>query len=411
MANPALDRLLESIVGSHNITRQPDLAIDSLKPQLLIRPASSEEVAECLRACDEHQAAVVPAGKMNWLEYGNPLRRADVVLSLERISRVIEYSAPDLTATIEAGMLLADFNALVRKERQWLPLDPPGASRASVGALFACASSGPLRAGFGTPRDYALGLKLAHPDGSESRSGGKVVKNVAGYDMNKLYVGSFGTLAVITEITVKLRPLPERISTLVVTDRDHQKLISVARAASELQPVSIFLCSLPEISLAIRFAGSEPTVRYQIDCVVKALDSQATILDENEDRNFWTRVADIDRTANVAVKASVPIACAAQGFEKMLSLSHTSIAADLGTGIIRTAFDADEQSAVSMIEKLRAETILMGGTLVIERAPVSVRRLSDAWGDLGQIAMLMKSIKEKFDPHSMLNPGKFVAGL
>lgn len=411
MANSSLESLLESVVGSEHITRHPDLVIDSLKPRLIVRPASVEEAVECLKICGKHQAAVIPAGRMNWLECGNPISRADVVLSLERISRVIEYSAPDLTATVEAGALLTDFNDLVRKERQWLPLDPPGASEATIGAVAACASSGPLRAGFGTPRDYTLGLRLAHIDGSESRSGGKVVKNVAGYDMNKLYVGSLGTLAVITEITLKLRPLPDRISTLIITDQYHQRLISIARAASELQPASIFLCSMPDVSLAIRFAGSEPAVDYQIDCVMKTLShSQAMILGDMEAENFWTRVADIDSAANVAVKASVPIAFAAQGFEKMLALPRSSITADLGTGIIRGAFNAEDESAVAVIEKLRAEVVRMSGTLFIERASTTVRRRADAWGEV-ETAGLVKSIKEKFDPGSLLNPGKFVAGL
>ncbi|MEW6207065.1 MAG: FAD-binding oxidoreductase [Acidobacteriota bacterium] len=410
MADPSFERSLESIVGSEHITRQPDLFVDSIKPQLIIRPASSREVAECLRVCSEHSVAVVPAGKMTWLECGNPLRRADVVLSLERMNRVVEYSAPDLTATVEAGVLLADFNTVVRKERQWLPLDPPDARRASLGAVFACASFGPLRAGFGTPRDYALGLKLAHIDGKESRSGGKVVKNVAGYDMNKLYVGSFGTLAVITELIIKLRPLPDMISTLVITD-DHRKLLRVARAASELLPASLFLCSMPDVSLAIRFAGSEPTIRYQIDCVMKALDGgQAKILSEDEAENFWKRVADIDREASVAIRASVPISRAAGCFENMLSLPCKAVTADLGAGVIRAAFDAEDDAAIAAIEKLRAETIGMGGTLVIERASAQVRRRADAWGEV-ETAPLMRAIKEKFDPRSLLNPGKFVAGI
>ncbi len=412
MANSSLESVLESTVGSQHITRQPDLLVDSLKPRFIVRPASSEEAVECLKICGKHGAAVVPAGKMNWLECGNVLRRADVVLSLERINRVIEYSAPDLTATVEAGVLLADFNSMVLRERQWLPLDPPGAREATLGAVFACASFGPLRAGFGTPRDYALGLRLAHPDGSESRSGGKVVKNVAGYDLNKLYVGSFGTLALITEITIKLRPLPESISTLIVKDEDHQKLLSIARAASELQPVSIFLCAMPDVSLAIRFAASEPTVRYQTDCVTQALDhSEATILSDEEAESFWTRVADIDRAANVTLKASLPNRRAAQGFEMMISIPHKSVTADLGTGVIRTAFDAEDESAVAAVEKLRAEIARMGGTLFIERASASMRRLSDAWGEVGPTAMLMKAIKENFDPQSLLNPGKFVAGI
>jgi glycolate oxidase FAD binding subunit len=158
-----------------------------------------------MRVCSEANAGVVP-GRMTWLDWGNPLRRVDVVLSLDRMQRIIDYSPPDLTATVEAGVTLADFNEVTVRERQWLPLDPPGLRQASLGAIASHNSSGALRLGYGTPRDYVIGLKLVHADGTESKSGGKVVKNVAGYDMNKLYVGSYGTLAIITELTFKLRP-------------------------------------------------------------------------------------------------------------------------------------------------------------------------------------------------------------
>src|SRR4029453_16961482 len=241
--NADLVRSIELIVGSDHITEEPAFQIDGWRPKLICRPESAGEVAECLKVCSEEGAAVVPAGRMTWLASGNPLERADVVISLERMSRIIQFSPPDLTVAVQAGLTLNELNAVAMRERQWLPFDPPGMESASLGAIAACNSSGALRLGFGTPRDYVIGLKLAHADGSESKSGGQVVKNVAGYDMNKLYVGSYGTLAIITELTFKLRPLAERISTMMISSKSRGQLFELARRvlASELQPASVVL--------------------------------------------------------------------------------------------------------------------------------------------------------------------------
>ncbi len=239
--------------------------------------------------------SVIPAGLMTWLECGNTVKRADVILSLERMNRIVEYSPPDLTATVEAGLRLNEFNLVTARERQWLPLDPPGSTAASLGAIAACNSSGALRLGFGTPRDYVIGLKLAHADGTESKSGGRVVKNVAGYDMNKLYVGSFGTLAVITGVTLKLRPMPESFATLVITGKNQKSLIEFAKRvlASELQPASIFLTRrlfadtrFGNDALLLRFIESEAAVKHQMDWVERATgnDYQYVVMNEAESK-------------------------------------------------------------------------------------------------------------------------------
>src|SRR5258708_1192217 len=163
-------RSIQSILGPDHVTKRPALRIDGLTPKLLARPASAEEVAACLKVCSQLDAAVIPAGRLSWLECGNPLKRADVVLSLDRMCRLIEYSPADLTATVEGGLPLIDLNKLIMKERQWLPLDAPGFNSSSLGAVAACNSSGALRLRFGTPRDYVIGLKLAHADGTHSKS-------------------------------------------------------------------------------------------------------------------------------------------------------------------------------------------------------------------------------------------------
>jgi glycolate dehydrogenase FAD-binding subunit len=420
----SLARSIASIVGADHSSANPELKIDGLSPALLVRPASAEEAAACMKVCSESNAAVVPAGQMSWLECGNPLERADVVLSLERMRRIIDYSPPDLTATVEAGLTLSEFNAATGRERQWLPLDPPGFKQASLGAIAACNSSGALRLGFGTPRDYVIGLKLVHADGTESKSGGKVVKNVAGYDMNKLYTGSYGTLAIITELTFKLRPVPDFNSTILITSQSRDLLFQLAKQvrASELQPASVvltrrlsgsFASTWPHDALLIRFIDSEAAVKHQVNWVKEAIDQNynATVLNENQAAAVWAEVADFDQRAN-RVRLSVPLSETPAEFEKAL-LAHVDCVAvaDIGAGMIRLAFNSPEGSAVDQINRLRASVAVVNGTLVIEKAPVKVRRSADAWGDVGSAAALTRSIKTRFDPQSLLNPGKFVLGL
>ena len=417
---------IESVLGCENVTQSPPLNIDGLAPSVLAFPGSAHEVVECLRICSSLGAAVIPAGSMSWLECGNPIRFADVVLSLKRMTRVIDYSPPDLTATVEAGLTLNAFNELTRRERQWLPLDPPGASAASLGAIAACNSSGALRLRFGTPRDYVIGLKLAHADGNESKCGGRVVKNVAGYDMNKLYVGSFGTLAVITELTFKLRPLEERDVTLVVSARSEASLLDFAKRvlASELQPASVFLTKRllddligsreEEDALLIRFIDNEPAVNHQVDWVKRATDHdlelKLTVLTDDQGEPIWVRVADLDRRAANSARISVPVSTVESVLAK-LAPAGCAAAVDLGLGIIRVAFDEDERKTADAIKRWRFDVAAAGGSLFVERASSAVRQEVDAWGDAGPVSSLMKTIKAKFDPESILNPGRFVAGI
>jgi glycolate oxidase FAD binding subunit len=416
-------RTIESVIGNENVTQSPALTVDGLSPSVIALPRSAPEVAECLRICSSLKAAVIPAGSMSWLECGNPVRRADVVLSLKKMCRVIDYSPPDLTATVEAGLTLAVFNEMANRERQWLPLDPPGGSVASLGAIAACGSSGALRLGFGTPRDYVIGLKLAHADGTESKCGGRVVKNVAGYDMNKLYVGSYGTLAVITELTFKLRPLPESDATIVVRARREGSLFDLAkRVLSELQPASIFLIrqlsggvieSTPaRDALLIRFVDNEAAVNHQVSWVKRAADDdfEFTALRGDQDEPLWQQVAGIDRSAANAVRISVPVSDVESVLAKVGN-EDCAAAVDLGMGMIRLAFDEDEKRIAVEIKRMRSQAAAAGGTLFVERASSPIRAEVDAWGETGPASSLMISVKAKFDPESILNPGRFLVGI
>src|SRR5215475_1535048 len=171
-------------------------------------PRNIEELSEMMRLASGEGWRVIPAGAGTWLEMGARPERLDLVVSTAKMSRALEYEPADLTATVEAGVALASFNRTASEYRQFIPLDPFGDERSTVGGVIATASSGPLRCAYGTPRDWLIGVAVVAADGRITRAGGKVVKNVAGYDLCKLYAGSFGTLAVIAEASFKLRALP-----------------------------------------------------------------------------------------------------------------------------------------------------------------------------------------------------------
>ena len=424
MTSPNLRSSLESITGAGHVSSADGLVIDQQQPSLIVRPGSSDEVVACLRICGEADAAVVPAGLMTWLECGNPLQRADVVISLSRMNRIIEYAPADLIATVEAGLTIGHLNETAFADRQWLPLDPPGGPDASLGAIAACATSGPLRLGFGTARDYVIGLRLAHINGEISKCGGKVVKNVAGYDMNKLYVGSFGTLAILTELTFKLRPLPERSATLAIRSENPKNLLKAASdiLASELRPSSLFLASgfRPPLdstpggsaALLVRFLESNEAVNYQIERTRAVLsECRANEMEEAEASAVWSRVANIDKEGPICFKLSLPLSRTAEWLQRLAVDAHSVVAADLGTGIIRIAMDLDSDRITNLAEQWRAEVSSFGGTLTIESAPLDVRRRVDVWNDPGPATALMQAVKASFDPERLLSPGRFIGAL
>jgi glycolate oxidase FAD binding subunit len=418
---------LEEAVGPDNLFESPDMQIDGLRPALLVKPGSSAETARCLEICSRFRSRVVPAGLMTWLECGNPVRAVDVVISLCRMSKVTDYNPADLTISTEAGIAMKDLSQIIKNENQWLPLDAPG--RGTLGGVVACGSSGPLRLGYGTPRDYVIGLRLAHIDGAQSKSGGRVVKNVAGYDLNKLYVGSFGTLAVITDVILKLRPLPAASATTIIEaagpPSGPQLLYDFASKimSSRLRPASLFVVNqrmsarlgltAKGHAMLVRFVESEAAVRDQVNRLKKLGDaSDFTIsIEDKADDPLWSLIADLDASSEVALKASVTVSRARMALEICERRFPGCIgAADLGMGLIRLGIGHEDPDLIAGIKQARAQIESLGGTLVIERAPSSIRREADAWGDAGPAVKIMRALKQSFDPNCLLSPGRFVIG-
>ena len=282
-----------------------------------------------------------------------------------------------------------------------------------------------MRLRFGSLRDLVIGITLALPDGTLAKSGGKVVKNVAGYDLNKLYVGSYGTLAVITESTFKLRPLPEQSVTVSLTAKNSARLTALAQRvrASELQPAAFVLISnllaervAPKSAvdtLLMRFADNQAAVTYQLQWLRQAYADEYDYMEVCGDKeaDLWTNVNDLDEQASFAIRLSVPLSAAVAVYEQLLDENRYTVAVSPDSGIVRAAWDGSDDAAVAFIKRWRAAAQRIGGTLFIEKAPTLVRQRADAWGEVGAAEQLMKAIKSKFDPQSILNPGRFVAGI
>jgi FAD/FMN-containing dehydrogenase len=207
---------------------------------MVIEPETDQALAAALKDASEHNQTVVIRGAGTKNDWGRTGPRADVVIEMRRLNRVLAHQHGDLTATVEAGATLREVNETLARHGQWLPLDPPFADRATIGGILATNDSGPLRHRYGTPRDLVIGVRLATTDGTVAKAGGQVVKNVAGYDLSKLVTGSFGSLAAIVSATFKLAPLPRATKTIVISTSDLETLGEVVRAvmSSQLEPIA-----------------------------------------------------------------------------------------------------------------------------------------------------------------------------
>jgi glycolate oxidase FAD binding subunit len=347
------------------------------------------------------------------------------------MNRALEYEPADLTATVEAGAPLAAFNRKAAEDRQFIPLDPFGDERSTVGGVIATASAGPLRCAYGTPRDWLIGVAVVHADGRITRAGGKVVKNVAGYDLCKLYVGSFGTLAVIAEASFKLRALPPREKTVVFYSRDAESLCSlVARITdSDVQPAAMELISpydeapppldAEHFALAMRFLNEAETIDWQVEEAARlAPGVRHTTLGEVDAGAFWRAYHESEtspRAEFILKLSALPADLNALIADINRATPRTRLRAHAANGVVRLHGDAREldglkvEERLSKLAEMRRLAQARGGQMLILRAPDDIKTQIDVWGEVGPTEGLMRALKEKFDPNRLLNPGRFVA--
>ena len=400
-------------------TATPADAVASLQPKLVVEPGTEQELAEILRLANEAGLAVIPRGGATKLGWGNPPARADLILSTARLTEIIEHAWADLTVTVEAGCTIQRLQETLAQHGQRLALDPLWPGKATVGGVLSTNDSGTLRLRFGALRDLIIGVTIALPDGTLASSGGKVVKNVAGYDLPKLVTGALGTLGVITRAVFRLHPLPRNKRSFSVSARDGAEMqqFVLAVQSSKLAHTSLqsrFADDAPPVT-DILFEGTEAGLAAQ-EMQLRKLSALASI--SEAPTSTWTAREELWASADPATtaiaKISILPATLGRTMEqvkraaKQHELRWKSLMYATGLGWLRLEGKADSLS--DALRTLRGGLQGQGGSLVLLHRPEKMTAF-DAWGDPGDALPLMKAVKQQLDPKSCLNPGRFVGGI
>lgn len=399
-------------------------AVLGLQPSRVFRPTSLEEAEDAVRQSATDRLRLVFVGGGTELDLGAPPVGLDAVISTEGLGKVLEYAPLDQIVTVEAGVSLATLQTLLKGKRQMLALDPPWAERATMGGIVATNAFGPRRTRYGSVRDLIIGVTLIRADGTRAKGGGKVVKNVAGFDLPKLMVGSLGSLGLIGTVTFRLHPLPESSSTVVFS---RTSPAAVGRLVAEFrkgqfEPSAVaVLWSEGGLDLGCRFEGFDAGVRKQRDhlaALARQLDFPNEVLDGSAADGFWSRQASVrEAPASVRAKLStqptdLPRAAAEvwpmvrDALQAPRAVFYPTLGLAFAGGNMR---DADAMAnAVARARKALAPS---GGHLVLHAAPAELRARTDVWGAAPPGFGLFSRVKDALDPDHRLAPGRTVGGL
>ncbi|HVT63598.1 MAG TPA: FAD-binding oxidoreductase [Mycobacteriales bacterium] len=360
----------------------------------LFRPTSIERLSEMLAttAADGRSVGIRGSGsKESWGAVGVP---ADAVISTRGLDRIVEHAAGDLVVTVEAGVALADVQRVVADAGQWLALDPPEPG-ATVGGVVATAASGPRRLRYGTPRDLLIGITVVLSDGTVAKSGGKVVKNVAGYDLGKLFTGSFGTLGVIAECTFRLHPRQPAARVVAVATTEPGAAFDAVRATGA-EPSA---AEWDGTTLTIVFESIASAADEQAQWAVDAVGGQVSSV---LPAGFGTRPWD---ASSVGLKVTHRLGGLASALRTISEvMPGARLRAQVGSGVVLVGADSAQLAG---LDSLRSPIAELDGQVVVTSASDQVKRDVDVWGPVRGLAV-MQRIKEQFDPDGRMCPGRFV---
>jgi glycolate oxidase FAD binding subunit len=456
MAHTDWIHTLQKIVGAEHLLTGPEaerFAVDGKVPQAVVFPGSVEEVSSVMAFAAEAGLKVTPWGAGSQMALGAIPERVDLVVVLKRLSRVVDHEWADMTATVQAGMPFRDFQKTLDQHQQFLPLDPPFADQLTVGGLLATNASGPRRLLYGTARDLLIAIKVVHADGTVTKGGAKVVKNVSGYDMNKLYIGSLGTLGIIVEATFRVYPqiVWEKTWLAPFPTLDHAEQAIAQIMDSSLVPNAVELLdkeaarrvttkariawTAGHYALAVSVGSvAEEAVDAQIEAIGRICRKVGSpggeLLHGDPHHIFWRETRDITpgkngtppRHLRAVLKGGLLISKVAEAFrfgEEVAKIQNLdlSMVAEAGSGIVRFYVSGEGRSpqefvegAASIIERLRSSCVAQEGSLVILESEAELKSRVDVWGPVKGLK-LMQGMKERFDPRKTLNPGRFVGGI
>ena len=399
----------------------PEDNVAGVQARMVFEPNTEAELALALQQADAAGLSVIPRGSGSKDAWGNPPPRADLILSTTRLNRIIEHAWADLTVNVEAGCTFATLQNALAQHGQRIAVDPLWPEHATVGGILSTNDSGTLRIRYGGLRDLIIGVTIALPDGTLASSGGKVVKNVAGYDLPKLVTGALGTLGIITRAVFRLHPLPHNIRTFTFAARDsadaNRLVLAVLDSKLAHTGLQVRLTSEAQPAVDIRFDGTEAGLAAQSEALRKlAVPSDETVSNDEAwqaRQRLFTRSPQSGH-AFAIVKCSVLPGSIATACEQLRNLSEPlhvrweGVVQGTGLGYVR--FEASEPPAIhQLVQAIRSRLEPGGSVTVLQRSP-GIPGI-DAWGDAGDAFPLMLKVKEQFDRKRTLNPGRFVGGI
>ncbi|HXG09659.1 MAG TPA: FAD-binding oxidoreductase [Gemmataceae bacterium] len=418
--------------------------IDDFGPLPVVPPSSVAEMGDLVRRAVAEGQAIYPVGGRTMLDYGLPPTRPGLVVDLRRLDRVIDYPARDMTITVQAGITVARLQEVLAGENQRLPVDVPCAEQATLGGALATNVSGPRRYGFGTLRDYVIGISVVNDEGQEVKAGGRVVKNVAGYDLCKLYIGALGTLGIISQVTLKLRPRPEEqaLLTLGCSADDLEPLLDLLHH-SRTRPVCLDVLNaaavrvlnqragglLPEAPwvVVVGFEDNRQSVAWQMQQLIQELPANLTPglearvgaasgplwqalveFPARPEARFIFKANLLPRAVAAFCRRAAALSLIPHGGERDAGLL---LQAHAGSGIvIGQADDLTPGNAATMLKELQ-EAAGEEGNVVVRRCPAAWKPGLPIWGRPRGDAWLMRQVKDKLDPRRLFNPGRFIDGI
>jgi glycolate oxidase FAD binding subunit len=471
---------LAEIIGRENVKTESkdtaEYAVDNVEPKAVVFPKNTDQVAAVVKFSNRENLAIVTRGSGTKMAMGNPPRKLDLVVCTDRMNHMLDVDTSNLTMTVEAGVKFRDIQARLatQEDRCYLPLeelgaesdeiicsdrshsgcfipiDPLYANKATIGGIIATNSTGPRRLLYNLPRDSIIGIRFVASNGDILGSGGKTVKNVSGYDVSKLMVGSMGTLGILCEMTMRLLPLPEKMQTLLVSFATFSDAYAFAERIFEtsLLPAAVEIMNgeaynhlalddNPEFDsnsyvAAVAFEAFIPAVvRMRTEIQDMAKDGGAgadAVLEEDDHRSFWLAMSNLSATLGkkfsgvINAKLNYPLSLGKgiiESGESIFSQANLDyiFQTHAGNGICHTGLLIDKEDtavtgkAVAALGQLLGCCREVGGNLIIQNAPADVKDKLKIWGEIDSSFVVMKRLKHQLDPTGIMSPGRFVEGL
>jgi len=408
-------------------------SIDNISPNNIESPKTTDDLSNIVADSYLNNESISPWGSGSLINLGNTIKRLNTIIDLSKMEDLIEHNPGDLTLTTSANITINQINELLRKHGQQLNLDPPLPGKTTIGGAIATGLNGPTKWQFGHIRDYVIGMSVVLSNGKIVKTGGKVVKNVSGYDMSKLHIGGLGTLGIINQISFKLIPIPQKEVTLVASFNNFSKSISTSLEIfnSNILPLALSnidnYLNLNNLTL-VKIGGRNKSIKRQIDECIKIFNKNSSLSNEEftlkESNTMWSEIRDFgwnNDKSNLLVKFSLQPTEIFRFAEHLQKIKHAAfkkiIISDPGFGNISLNFIPIEIKPINyneylkIINNLNTITPEIPRTMTIANCPPEIKPNLDIWGNHSESIKIMKNLKSQYDPKNILNPGRFIGGI